>query len=125
MKTGNPYILSLLILTIGVALSPCSAGGVNKGDPKRGVKIFSAMTCDICHLHGGNMQNPDRPIKGAAFQKRYPDDVSLGQLIRKGISDKGMPAFGRDRMSDQDLADVIAYVRSLSPPLAAAKKKTK
>lgn len=124
MKTGNPILFSLLILAIFAALLPCSAGGV-KGDPKRGVKLFSAMTCDICHLNGGNMQNPDRPIKGAGFQKRYPDDVSLGQLIRKGISDKGMPAFGRDRMSDQDLADVIAYVRSLTPPASAAKKKIK
>lgn len=123
MKKGS-LVLLFLFLAIATALIPCSNAGTVKGDAKRGTKIFSAMTCDICHLNGGNMQNPDRPLKGAGFQKRFPDDASLGQLIRKGISDKGMPAFGRDRMSDQDLADVIAYVRSLTPA-AAAKKKVK
>lgn len=108
--------LSALVFTL---LSPCFAGV--KGDSKRGQKVFSAMTCDICHVNGGNNLNPERPIKGAAFVKRFPDDVSLTALIRKGIESKGMPAFGRDKMSDQDMADVLCYVRSLTPDAKASK----
>lgn len=120
--TVRTIVFSLAVISLIAALSPCYAG--LKGNPKNGAKVFSAMTCELCHANGGNMQNPDRPLKGANFQKRFPDDNSLGQLIRKGIPDKGMPAFGKDRMSDQDLADVISYVRSLTPA-AVTKPKTK
>lgn len=112
MKLKNLQVL-LLFSMVFLLLSPCFAG--LKGDGKRGAKVFSAMTCDICHTNGGNNLNPDRPLKGAGFQKRFPDDASLTLLIRKGITDKGMPAFGKDRMSDQDMADVLAYLRSLTP----------
>lgn len=95
----------------------------NKGDLKRGKKVFQDGQCAICHTDGGNNLNPERPLKGAVFIKRYPlnKDIELEKIIRKGITEKGMPSFGKDKLSDQDLKDVVVYIRSLTP--AEPKKK--
>lgn len=107
--------------------APVSAAGL-KGDVKRGKKVFQDMQCAICHANGGNNLNPERPLIGDPFLKRYPpnNNAPIEKIIREGIKSKGMPDFGKDKMSDQDLADVIAYIRSLTPskgaPAAATKK---
>ena len=100
-----------------------SVAGI-KGDLKRGKAIFQNMQCAICHTDGGNNLNPERPLKGESFLQRYPasENNKLEQIIRQGIKDKGMPAFGKDKMSDQDMADVIVYVRSFTPATAGKTK---
>ena len=94
---------------------PSVAG--SKGDAKRGKKIFSDFQCAICHVDGGNNLNPEAPLKGPSFLKKYPlnNDQALEKTIRQGIPTKGMPANGKDRLSDPDLHDLIAYIRSLTP----------
>ena len=112
---------AMLSISLSFALLPCFAG--TKGDAKRGKRIFSDLQCAICHTDGGNNLNPERPLKGAKFVQRLPDDKTLGATIRQGFPAKGMPANGKDKMSDQDLADVISYIRSLTP--TSVKKKSK
>lgn len=95
-----------------------------RADLNKGKKLFQDMQCAICHTDGGNNLNPERPLKGPAFLKRFPadDNKELDKIIRVGIPAKGMPAFGKDKLSDKDLCDLVAYIRSLTPP---AKKKSK
>jgi mono/diheme cytochrome c family protein len=104
------------------ALALCSAALVVlpvvaqvKGDPTRGKKAFKKAACEGCHPGGGNTITPQRPLKGAGFLKRFPDDRSLEAFIRKGNPDKGMPGFGPQDLSENDLKDVMAYIRSLTP----------
>ncbi len=111
---------AILTIFISLLLAPCFAG--NKADVKRGKTLFTDMQCAICHTDGGNNLNPERPLKGPKFLKRLPDDKSLAQAIRQGVPAKGMPAFGKDKMSDQDLENVMSYVRSLSAPAPKSKK---
>lgn len=114
---------ALVCLAVALAILPCFAG-TTKGDSKRGKKLFQeSMQCFICHKDGGNNLNPEKPLKGDGFLKRYPanNNKDLEKVIREGITQKGMPAFGKDKMSDQDLADVVAYVRSLSEPAPKGK----
>lgn len=105
-----------LVLNLPVRSAPA------KGDAKRGKRVFDEMGCAICHTDGGNNLNPERPLKGPLFLKRYPpgDDAAIAKVIREGVQKKGMPDFGKDKLGDKDLQDLMAYIRSLS---ASSKKK--
>ena len=120
MQKYCKLVFALLLITTGFSF-PKSLAADPKGDIKRGKKVFMDMQCAICHANGGNLQNPEKPLMGEPFLKRYPlnQDKAIAKVIREGIISAGMPASGKDKMSDQDLADVIAYVRSLTPTKSA------
>jgi mono/diheme cytochrome c family protein len=69
----------------------------------------------MCHDAGGNMMDPAKPIKGIGFLSRYPSDELIAKRIREGSPNGVMPAFHKDQISDKELVDVIAYIRSLTP----------
>lgn len=81
---------------------------------QRGQKVFKKSYCIGCHVNGNNAMSPDKPIKGEAFTEKYKDDTLLAKTIRKGFPDEGMPAFGNDQISDNQMKDLILYIRSLS-----------
>lgn len=79
-----------------------------EGDADRGKRLFY-QTCHSCHPHG-------RAGLGKSLQ-----DKRIGEIIAKiregngllrGASPKGrwMPFFGKDRLSDAQVADIAAYV---------------
>jgi putative heme-binding domain-containing protein len=77
-------------------------------DQARGKRLFEGQ-CGRCHGMqggGGTGANLRRPKL-----QRAPDDASLFDLIRNGIPESGMPYTWA--MSDNEVRDVIAYVRSL------------
>jgi mono/diheme cytochrome c family protein len=74
------------------------------------------MQCFTCHANGDNLINPAKPIKGTNFLAKYPEDAQIAQLIRRGVPGTAMPAYAKERMSDDQLYALIAYVRSLTPP---------
>nr|AIA18490.1 Cytochrome C oxidase, cbb3-type, subunit III [uncultured bacterium] len=88
-----------------------------KGDPKRGAQVFKAANCIMCHPGGGNALEPAKPLKGASFLKKYPTDESVARQIREGSKNGTMPSFRKDVLTDQQLVDVISYVRALTPPM--------
>lgn len=63
----------------------------------RGTAIFFAQGCALCHGAAGDA--PD----GLALRGRAGT-----QVVRQG--QRGMPAFGRDRISDAELADLEAFL---------------
>jgi putative heme-binding domain-containing protein len=79
-----------------------------KADQARGKRLFEGQ-CARCHgIQGGggtgaNLQRPR--LRHAA------DDTSLFDLIRRGIPGTGMPS--TFAMTDNEVRDVVAYVRSL------------
>jgi putative heme-binding domain-containing protein len=82
-------------------------------DQARGKRLFEGQ-CGRCHGiqgGGGTGANLRRPRL-----RHAPDDESLFNLIRKGIPGTGMP--NTFAMTDNEVRDVIAYVRSLgrTPP---------
>lgn len=121
---GNRVLLCAFGLLLTVALMPSMAG--SKADPKRGKKIFSDLQCAICHADGGNNLNPEAPLKGPSFLKKYPlnDNKALEKTIRQGFPARGMPANGKDKLSDPDLQDLISYIRTFTPA-EQSKAKTK
>lgn len=48
------------------------------------------------------------------FKVQYADDETLAFVVRAGR--QPMPAFTEQMLSDQQLTDIIAYLRSLPAP---------
>lgn len=105
----NYLLLCVVLISCPLALAaPC-------GDVNQGKKIFERLTCAGCHPNGSNSLHPDQPLKGTAFLKKYKDDLVLEKAIRKGFPRSGMPPFGKDKINEKDMKDLIAYIRSLTP----------
>ncbi len=81
----------------------------------KGKKVFEEMMCFTCHADGGNVINPNKPIKGPDFLKKYPEDGQIAGVIRHGVPGTAMPAYAANRMTDPDLSAMVAYIRSLTP----------
>jgi cytochrome c6 len=114
-----------LILTVTI----CGAVGVSflqiahagapaagpAGDAKRGEKLFSKKSCAECHPGGGNVLNPKDPLKGPKFAREFNTDAKIEKVIRSGINGTPMPPFSKEMIKDQELKDIIAYIRTLTP----------
>jgi mono/diheme cytochrome c family protein len=77
-------------------------------DASAGLQVFTSK-CNGCHPNANAGIGP--ALHGSAFASRYPDNTALLGVVRQGKG--GMPAFTAAQLSDQDLANVVAYLRSL------------
>ena len=132
---------SLAMLLLSVLLTACSgstdnavraSGGVsNIQAPATGRELF-ASNCAVCHGSGGEGQPnwhvkkadgtlPAPPLNGAGHTWHHADGllyriVSRGGKIfedpRNPSFKSGMPMFG-DRLSRQEIIEVLTYVKSL------------
>jgi mono/diheme cytochrome c family protein len=112
-------VLNLFGMT-AVVVSLCSAGftslacaqDVPAGDAANGKRLYLA-TCFACHGRsgqGGAMNGPAPILARTAM----PFDGFKAQL-RQPISD--MPAYSQAVMSDQQIADIFAFLEALPGPL--------
>jgi mono/diheme cytochrome c family protein len=113
-RFGHRKIFLLAACLVAVASQHSSVAADTKGDPLKGQQIFQKNTCAMCHPGGENTMEPAHPIKGKAFQAKYSSDKVLEATIRQGFQREGMPSFSKSAINDSDMADLIAYVRSLS-----------
>lgn len=96
---------------------------MRKPDATRGRELFEAMNCSMCHPGGDNALNPTKPLRGAVFRKMFPNDGDIARLIRSGVKDTSMDSFDKSRLSDEQLYDIIAFIRSLPQPDAVSDKR--
>ena len=109
--------LALLIglgwsLAVGAAERPIGPSALNAvtldvGTPERGEALYRSK-CFGCHVPEARV-GPSHA--SADFKVRYAEDETIMAVVRGGRAP--MPAFSDDMLSDQDLADIIAYVRTL------------
>lgn len=106
--------------------------GVPDGDATRGATVW-AEACQECHgeIHTGNGRLPGRDLEEIVFPEYatteypslFPDDppgLVVVEKVRHGgyFNTAGvMPPFSTERLSDEQLGDVLAYLglTSLSP----------
>jgi mono/diheme cytochrome c family protein len=102
---------TLVTATLG-AVSLASAQDAPKGDTTNGKKVFLADGCFTCHGRSGQggAYNGPAPILA---HTALPFDGFKGQL--RNPSDD-MPAFSDAVLSDNDIADIYAFVQSLPGP---------
>jgi len=95
---------------------------------EEGHKIYMSLDCSSCHGGGGGMA---APLTNPIWIYGNDDDtlfrlIALGtvEFQKQGYSRKGsefvvgpMPAFGETIQTDDDLWKVIAWIRSVNPPL--------
>jgi mono/diheme cytochrome c family protein len=107
---------SELWVLAAVCLAMVACEPRDKTPAGRGARVFQ-RTCSGCHGADGRgvmrlgLTKPPRDLTNAEFHAQVTDD-QLRSVIRTG---KGqMPAFG-GLMGDDDLNDVITFIRTLPP----------
>jgi mono/diheme cytochrome c family protein len=92
------------------AVTAALAQDAPQGDAANGKRIFLADGCFTCHGRAGQggAYNGPAPILA---HTALPFDGFMGQ-VRNPIND--MPAYSDAVLSDKDIADIYAFVQSLS-----------
>jgi mono/diheme cytochrome c family protein len=91
------------------SIAPKTAAEELKGNADNGKKLFAAYGCYECHGRQG---------AGASTGPRIgPPAITLAALLRYVRAPTGqMPPYTAKVVSDQDLADIYAYLKSFPPP---------
>jgi mono/diheme cytochrome c family protein len=105
-------ILSLLagaVLACGTLARPAAAQDAPTGDVANGKKVYLADGCFMCHgrVGQGGAYNGPAPVLA---KTEMPFEGFKGQL-RQPVQD--MPAYSEAVMSDQQVADIYAFLQSL------------
>ena len=96
------------VLLLGAAL-PARAQDAPHGDAATGKKVFLADGCFMCHGRSGQGGAYNGPAPVLA-KTQVPFDAFKNQL-RNPVDD--MPAYSDAVMTDQQIADIYAFVQSL------------
>jgi len=109
------FIAALLQVTGPAATQPAgSVGPVGPvGNVENGKKLFTANTCYYCHGTVGQ-----GGVAGARVAQVARNAQGFIRYVRRPTG--AMPAYTEKVISDQQLADIYAYLRSL-PPAKAVK----
>lgn len=116
--------LCLLFVVSGSLLAhekPHAAAPLKK-DASKGEKLYNEFSCVSCHgARGEGMDGP--PLNSTAFKKKYHTDEDLKKVILNGLPPKEgqtavMVGLG-DAISEEELEDLIVYIRSLKPSEAS------
>ena len=99
--------IRLLLIAVGGALAltgPVLADAPKSDATERGADVFASHGCGYCHENGGRTAGPQ--LMGTSR-----DDSIITFRVMNGKEGR-MPAFSGSIDGDQ-LADIIAYIRSL------------
>ena len=101
-------IVLLLLAIGGAAFAQAKAGDVDNGK-----RLFERNGCYQCHGHVGQ-----GGTAGARLAQTRLPLVAFTAFVRNPPSG-GMPPFRAKVMTDQELADVYAYIKSIPEPKPA------
>ncbi len=91
------------------------------GNPQQG-KVLFEENCMECHGRSGDGSGPIgyflavRPADLLSVESRMKTDAELFAIIKEGIRFDEMHGW-EGLLSDQDIHDVVGYIRTLAPPL--------
>ncbi len=120
-------ILLAIVFVLALPLAACGGGGgqpapaAARGDPVKGEQLFT-VTCAACHgPKGEGVPGLGKDMTSSAFIASQTDDQLL-EFIKKGrdTSDPANttgvampPKGGNPALTDEQLRDIIAYIRTL------------
>ena len=123
-----------LLIALVLALSACGGGEESSdttaasgstlaaGDPVAGEELY-AGTCMVCHGQAGEcVEGHGKPWVGSEFINARTDAEMLAFLIEGRPADHPdnttgiamMPRGGNPSLTDEDLRDLVAYMRTLN-----------
>ena len=82
------------------------------GDAANGAKVYVAVGCFTCHGRSGQGGNFNYATPVLA-KIQWPVEA-LRAFLRIGVND--MPAYSKEVLTDQQVADIHAFLRSLPGP---------
>jgi len=90
------------------------AAQLEGGDPAAGEQTFNG-TCAVCHAEGGVGSNLAPPIAGRGLSgeliaRRVRTSGDADSPIYEGLTGGRMPFWAADRLSDEELRDIIAWL---------------
>jgi len=103
-----------IVLTTSWALAQSYSGNLKNGE-----RIFQ-QHCVGCHGTAGDGLGPDikelivPPVNFRSAKSRTKTDMELYLPIKQGVLFSPMHGWA-DRLSDQEIRDVLGYIRSLAP----------
>ena len=115
MKTTPLFTLTLILLSVSVVFAQ-----VIRGDSKAGQGVYEQQ-CLRCHGDKLDGKGPDsqdlivRPADLRSQTSRSKTDWELLVAISNGVLFSPMHSF-RGKLTDQQMLDVLSYIRSVSPP---------
>jgi disulfide bond formation protein DsbB len=124
-KTITALVALLMLATVA-----CGGGGgastttaaAFTGDPVRGLELYRG-TCIVCHGEGGvGIEGLGKPWVGSTFINERTDAEMLAFLQEGRPADHPdnttgiamLPRGGNPNLTDDDLLDLIAYMRTLN-----------
>jgi len=103
-------------LVLGLAWASGAVAQEPAGDAANGAKVYVAVGCFTCHGRSGQGGNFNYATPVLA-KIQWPVEA-LRAFLRVGVND--MPAYAKEVLSDQQIADVHAFLRSLPGPRPVA-----
>jgi cbb3-type cytochrome c oxidase subunit III len=111
---------ALVVLATALLAAGCGTGGISKGDPDQGKKLFLDK-CGGCHTladagtHG--TQGPNLDDAFASSLKQGVEQVTIEQVVRDQI-ELAVPPMPQDLVTGSDADAVAAYVAAVAgkPP---------
>lgn len=114
---GNQAPTVQIALTPTRVVIPPTVVSFPPGDVARGGSVY-AQNCALCHGDKGEGRI------GATLQKDWAGinvDALIESTVARGVTGSKMPAWSKSNggpLSDQDIADVTAFIRTLKKPSA-------
>ena len=115
MHLEKPSWLLVAVLAVaGTCLGATKSATTDTSRVANGKRIYLADGCFECHgrVGEGGAFNGPAPALAGIFSKR--SSLEVISSVRKGPND--MPAYSEKVLSNQELGDIIAYLRSLPGP---------
>ena len=127
----------IVILLTLLAVAPAARPAAAQGGPKvPGGPLYQKL-CSQCHGEKGDglgvaaahLQPRPRDFTAGKFKVRHtpsgalPTDADLDHIIRVGMPYTSMPAW--NQLSDSQISELVAAVKSFSPDFASPEKKPK
>jgi len=103
--------LSLLTVTSFVAAAAAAGQTPAQGNASRGKLVFEKQNCYYCHGTAGQGGRDGARIAAIGMNTQ-----AFIRYVRRPAG--AMPAFSEKILSEQDLTDIYAYLKSLAPAKA-------
>ena len=116
MMRSYSLALGIVTLAAGLTATPALSQDASKGDAAAGKKVYLADGCYECHGRVGQGGAMNGPVPSLAKTK-LPYAAFVAQL-RNPSND--MPPYPVALLSDQQVADMFAYLQSLPGPRLAS-----
>ena len=113
-KKNLSWILVTAFAVGGTAVSVASQPNAPSQAAANGKRLYITDGCFECHgrVGEGGAFNGPAPALAGIFSRR--SSLEVISAVRKGPND--MPAYTEKVLSNQELGDILAYIRSLPGP---------